>query len=76
MADGAEHGLYLLDQLQHDPALANYPPLAASRGTFLRRLERHEEADAAFQDAARHTDNTASQQLYQRQRHHPEDTEA
>ena len=49
MADGPEHGLHLIDQLE--PELAGYHLFHASRADLLRRLDRPDEAEAAYRRA-------------------------
>lgn len=57
MAEGAAAGLVLVDALAADPALADYPLLAAVRGDLLERVGRVDDAAAAFVDAAARSDN-------------------
>ena len=64
MAEGPERGLALAGQLQHEPALAGYPELAAVRATFLQQLGRHDEARAQFRLAAERTMNGKQRRLY------------
>jgi RNA polymerase sigma factor (sigma-70 family) len=63
MAHGPEAGLALLMALDNEPALRGYAPLAAARGDFLARLERHEAAAEAFTAAAALTQNAQEQML-------------
>jgi RNA polymerase sigma-70 factor (ECF subfamily) len=51
MADGPAAGLARLDALEGSGALAGYHLLAAARADLLRRLDRHREAAAAYQEA-------------------------
>ena len=51
MADGPAAGLALVDELAGSGALAGYHLLAATRADLLRRLDRTEEAAAAYRDA-------------------------
>ncbi len=46
-----------LDTLAGDPRLAAYHYLPAARADLLRRLDRHEEADAAYRTAIALCDN-------------------
>jgi RNA polymerase sigma-70 factor (ECF subfamily) len=57
-ADGPARGLAAVEQIGDAPLLAGYSYLAATRADLLRRLERTEEAIAAYEDALRLTDNT------------------
>lgn len=57
MADGAEAGLALVDELASDGRLARYHPLQAVRAELLERLGRADDARAAFAEAARLTAN-------------------
>jgi RNA polymerase sigma-70 factor (ECF subfamily) len=51
MADGPAAGLARLEALEGSGALAGYHLLAAARADLLRRLDRHREAAAAYQEA-------------------------
>ena len=51
MTDGPAAGLALLDELNFGRRLAGYHLLPAARADLLRRLERHEEAAAAYREA-------------------------
>ena len=64
MAEGAERGLALTLQLEHEPALAGYPELAAVRATFLQQLGRLDEARGQFLRAAELTANESQRRLY------------
>ena len=57
-ADGPDAGLAALDTLADEPQLAGYGYLAASRGEFLSRLGRPDEARTAFGEALLLTENT------------------
>jgi RNA polymerase sigma-70 factor (ECF subfamily) len=63
MAFGAAAGLELVDDLAHEPALADYPLLPAARGDLLERLGRRVEARAAFERAAALTRNERERAL-------------
>ena len=52
MADGPAAGLVLVDVLAAGTVLADYPYLHATRADLLRRLDRREEAAAAYERAA------------------------
>jgi RNA polymerase sigma factor (sigma-70 family) len=64
MAEGPDRGLALTLQLEHEPALAGYPQLAAVRATFLQRLGRLDEAREQFRHAAECTANASQRALY------------
>ncbi|HKN02220.1 MAG TPA: hypothetical protein VJX23_17045 [Candidatus Binataceae bacterium] len=51
MAEGPKAGLTILDTLAEEPALRMYHLLPATRGDFLRRLERWQEAAAEYRRA-------------------------
>lgn len=51
MRDGAEAGLALVEELDHEPRLRGYCPYPATRGELLRRLGRFSEAAAAYREA-------------------------
>jgi len=51
MADGAQAGLRLVDEIAAHGALAGYHLLPATRADLLRRLGRREEAAAAYREA-------------------------
>lgn len=57
-ADGPAQALAAVEQIGGDPLLVSYSYLAATRADLLRRLERTEEAIAAYDEALRLTDNT------------------
>ena len=52
MADGPAAGLTLVDALDAGAVLADYPYLHATRADLLRRLDRRDEAAAAYERAA------------------------
>jgi RNA polymerase sigma-70 factor (ECF subfamily) len=56
-ADGPQAGLDALDQLAEETRLAHQPYFAAARADFLGRLERVDEARAAFAAALARADN-------------------
>ncbi|MFI5909237.1 RNA polymerase sigma factor [Dactylosporangium sp. NPDC051541] len=62
MSEGPAAALTLLDELH----LPGYPHLPAARGEMLERLGRHEEARAAFTEAAALTRNAAERALFTR----------
>ncbi len=64
MARGPERGLALVEQLEHEPALAGYAELAAVRATFLQRLGRLDEARGQFLLAADRTSNASQRRIY------------
>jgi RNA polymerase sigma-70 factor (ECF subfamily) len=51
MADGPAAGLALVDELEQTEALSDYHLLPATRADLLRRLERNDEAAAAYERA-------------------------
>ena len=57
MADGPEAGLAAVDALRDEPQLASYSYTAAARADFLRRLGRHDEARASYDEALLLTEN-------------------
>jgi RNA polymerase sigma-70 factor (ECF subfamily) len=57
MAEGAEHGLRILDGLAERGALRGYHLLPAARGALLARLGRREEACEAYRTALRLVQN-------------------
>ena len=67
MAEGPARGLEELDLLAGDPTLAEYPHLAAARGTFLGDLGQHDHARAEFERAAAQTGNVSERRLFLRQ---------
>lgn len=72
MAFGPAAGLALVDELESEPALANYHWLPSVRADLLARLGRHAEARAAFERAAEMTRNERERELLlQRAREQP-----
>ena len=67
MAEGPARGLEELDLLAGDATLAEYPHLAAARGTFLGDLGQHDHARAEFERAAAQTGNASERRLFLRQ---------
>ena len=63
MAFGPAAGLALVDALNHEPLLANYPWLPSVRGDLLAKLGRADEAAAAFERAASMTRNVREREL-------------
>jgi predicted RNA polymerase sigma factor len=63
MAFGPAAGLAITDPLLHEPAMADYHLLPSVRGDFLMKLERYEEARAAFARAVALTRNTKERAL-------------
>jgi RNA polymerase sigma-70 factor (ECF subfamily) len=66
MADGPEAGLRLVDALEDSGALTGYHLLPATRADFLRRLNRRDEAAAAYRDALALTTNDAERRYLER----------
>ena len=66
MMDGPEAGLGLVDGLVAAGQLDEYPYLHATRADFLRRLDRFEEAAAAYRRARELTENAAEQAFLDR----------
>jgi predicted RNA polymerase sigma factor len=66
MAEGPAAGLAITDQLADAPALRNYHLLSTVRGDLLERLGRHDEAQAAFEAAARLAANTRERDMLKR----------
>jgi predicted RNA polymerase sigma factor len=64
MADGPAAGLAIADPLTTEPALANYPMLAAVRADLLARLGRNDEARRQFQRAAQLTRNQRERAIF------------
>jgi predicted RNA polymerase sigma factor len=72
MAFGPAAGLALVDELEAEPALANYHWLPSVRADLLARLGRHAEAREAFERAAEMTRNERERELLlQRAREQP-----
>ncbi|HEX5982573.1 MAG TPA: RNA polymerase sigma factor [Solirubrobacterales bacterium] len=63
MAFGPEAGLELLEEIEDDPALANYHLLPGVRGDLLEKAGRTEEAAAEFRRAAEMTGNEREREL-------------
>jgi len=63
MAFGPAAGLAITEPLMNEPALADYHLLPSVRGDFLMKLERYEEARAAFARAVALTRNTRERAL-------------
>ncbi|KQU67070.1 MULTISPECIES: RNA polymerase sigma factor [unclassified Rhizobacter] len=63
MAFGPAAGLELVDELEAEPALANYHWLPSVRADLLARLGRHAEAREAFERAAEMTRNEREREL-------------
>ncbi|MEO7244048.1 MAG: DUF6596 domain-containing protein, partial [Rubrivivax sp.] len=63
MAHGPAAALPLVDALLTAPSLASYPWLPSVRGDLLERLQRHDEARAAFEQAAALTHNERDRAL-------------
>jgi RNA polymerase sigma-70 factor, ECF subfamily len=51
MAQGPEAGLRMLENVRDHPRLAGWPQLHIARAELLRRLDRHDEAEAAYRTA-------------------------
>src|SRR5207248_4282482 len=66
MAEGPEAGLSIVDRLAHEPILKGYHLLGSVRGDLLQKLGRHEEARAAFEQAAQLAGNTREQDFLKR----------
>jgi RNA polymerase sigma factor (sigma-70 family) len=64
MAEGPAAGLAVAEPLASEPALANYPQLAAVRGDLLARLGRNAEAREQFQRAAALTRNARERAIF------------
>jgi RNA polymerase sigma-70 factor, ECF subfamily len=63
MADGAEHGLRLIDELEARGELDNYHLLPAARADLLRRLGRGTEAERAYRHALSLVTNVAERRF-------------
>jgi RNA polymerase sigma-70 factor (ECF subfamily) len=63
---GPEEGLRALEELEHDPALANYPLLAATRGLFAWSRGDSHAAARTFETAAAQTSNSAERRLLEK----------
>jgi RNA polymerase sigma-70 factor (ECF subfamily) len=66
MADGPQRGLALLEQLRQDGRLEGYYLLPAARADLLRRLDRREDAAAAYEEALQGVANEAERRYLQR----------
>jgi RNA polymerase sigma-70 factor (ECF subfamily) len=66
MADGPEHGLHLIDEIEARGELHNYHLLPASRADLLRRLGRRTEAAAAYRQALALVTNDAERRFLER----------
>jgi RNA polymerase sigma factor (sigma-70 family) len=66
MAEGPQAALAIVDGLAQEPALKNYHLLGSVRGDILHRLGRYQEARAAFEAAAKLTNNRREQDLLKR----------
>ncbi|HVW41404.1 MAG TPA: DUF6596 domain-containing protein, partial [Amycolatopsis sp.] len=66
MAQGAEHGLPIVDRLIERGELPNYPQLRAVRGDLFDRLGRTDEARAEFAAAASLTRNEQERDMFLR----------
>ncbi len=66
MADGPEHGLRLIDEIEARGELHNYHLLPAARADLLRRLGRWTEAAAAYKHALALVTNAAERRFLER----------
>lgn len=66
MADGPEHGLRLIDEIEARGELHNYHLLPAARADLLRRLGRWAEAAAAYKHALSLVTNDAERRFLER----------
>jgi predicted RNA polymerase sigma factor len=66
MAEGPAAALPMVERLCGEPALKNYHLLPTVRGDLLEKLGRHDEARAAFEEAARITANTREREMLKR----------
>jgi RNA polymerase sigma-70 factor (ECF subfamily) len=66
MAEGPAAGLTLVDALEARAVLVDYPYLHATRADLLRRLDRRDEAAAAYRRAARLTTTDAERRYLDR----------
>jgi predicted RNA polymerase sigma factor len=66
MADGPDAGLAIVERLMHEPMLKNYHLLPSVRGDLLCKLGRHQEASAAFEQAAALAGNQRERDLLKR----------
>jgi len=63
MAFGPEPGLALIEEIEDDPALADYHLLPSVKGDLLEKAGRRKEAAAEFQRAAELTENEREREL-------------
>lgn len=66
MADGAEHGLEIVERLHDSGELEGYRLLHATRADLLRRLGRVDEAAVAYERAVEQTSNRAEREFLER----------
>jgi RNA polymerase sigma factor (sigma-70 family) len=66
MDKGPAAALEIVDRLTEEPALKNYHLLPTVRGDLLQKLQRHDEARAAFEAAAKLTGNAREQDMLKR----------
>ena len=66
MRDGPDAGLALVDQLRSDPRLEGHHLLHSTRADLLRRLGRHDEAVAAYRQAAALDQNESERRFVER----------
>jgi predicted RNA polymerase sigma factor len=66
MAEGPGAGLAIVERLVHEPLLKNYHLLPSVRGDLLHKLGRHQEASAAFEQAAALAGNHRERELLKR----------
>jgi RNA polymerase sigma-70 factor (ECF subfamily) len=66
MADGAEHGLEIVERLHTSGELEGYRLLHATRADLLRRLGRVDEAVVAYERAVEQTSNRAEREFLER----------
>jgi RNA polymerase sigma-70 factor (ECF subfamily) len=66
MSQGAAEGLCLLDALEERKVLPNYYLLPSARADLLRRMERWEEAEIAYEQALALTSNGAERRFLER----------
>jgi RNA polymerase sigma-70 factor (ECF subfamily) len=67
LAQGPEAGLAAIEELRDAPALAGYRYLPAARAQFLRRIDRVDEARAAYAEAIALTDNAVEREFLEGQ---------
>jgi RNA polymerase sigma factor (sigma-70 family) len=63
MAHGPAAGLLAVDAIRHEPRLAAYGYLPATRAEWLRRLGRLDEAGSAYEEAIALTDNAVEREF-------------